>query len=138
MARETTNAGVLGSLGRFNTAMAANAPDLTHLEGPRVRLDKLLTEAEQVAKEQSALIASKQESSKRLRTLLVEAQRVASGLRKLVTEHYGLRSEKLAEFGLQPFRGRTRKAKPAGPETPQTTGTQPPAASPAAPVNPNL
>ncbi|HEY2289055.1 MAG TPA: hypothetical protein VGM86_00015 [Thermoanaerobaculia bacterium] len=30
-------------------------------------------------------------------------------------EHYGVRSEKLAELGIQPFRGRPRKAKPEAP-----------------------
>ena len=32
--------------------------------------------------------------------------------RLAIKQHYGIRSEKLAEFGLQPFRGRIRKAKP--------------------------
>lgn len=134
MAREKTYSGVLGELVRLNAALAANAPELAHLEGPRARLDKILTEAQEVAKQQAALIASKQEASQRLRARVIEAQRVATGLRKLVTEHFGLRSEKLAEFGLQPFRGRPRKAKPAGPETPQPEPTTP-AATPAAPVN---
>jgi len=34
------------------------------------------------------------------------SDRVASGMPKLLQEHYGPRSEKLAELGLQPFRGR--------------------------------
>lgn len=44
--------------------------------------------------------------SKRLKVLIDEGQRLATGLRKLLTENYGVRSEKLAEFGMQPFRGR--------------------------------
>ena len=39
---------------------------------------------------------------------------MATGVRRLVTENYGLRSEKLAEFGIQPFRG--RKSRNAVPE----------------------
>src|SRR5262245_28017360 len=116
MAKETTYAGVLGDLSRFDAALEANAADLAHLEGTRTRLRTLLGGAQETAKEQAALIASKQESSKRLRSQVSEAQRVASGLRKLVIQHYGLRSEKLAEFGLQPFRGRARKAKTADPQ----------------------
>jgi hypothetical protein len=106
MARETTTAGKMGDLAQFTAALAANAPELPHLEGARVRLEKLLGEAQEVAKQQAAFMASKQEFSKRLRTLLVEGQRLAKGLRKLLTENYGVRAEKLAEFGMQPFRGR--------------------------------
>ena len=141
MARETTHAGVLGSLARLNAAMTANAPELAHLEGPRARLDNILTEAQEAAKQQAALVASKQEASKKLRTLLIEGQRVANGLRKLLTEHYGLRAEKLAEFGLQPFRGRPRKDNPASPETPKTPQTPNPAVpapNSAAADSPNL
>ncbi len=94
---------------------------LTHLEGARVRLDRLVTDAQEVAQRQAALTASKQEASKQLLALLVAAQRVAVGIQKLLTEHYGLRSEKLAEFNLQPFRGRRRQPKPDSPTpTPPT------------------
>ncbi len=51
--------------------------------------------------------------------------RLANVLRLAVKHHYGIRSEKLAHFGLQPFRGRpfrARNSKPA-PETPQTPET---------------
>jgi len=88
-----------------------------------------VTEALEVSKEQAALIASKQEASKRLGKLLTEGQRVATGVGKLLKEHYGLDSEKLAEFGLQPFRGRARKAKPVTPPSPAGTS---PAHSPTA------
>jgi hypothetical protein len=140
MAREKTYSGVLGRLGRLNTALEANAADLAHLEGPRTRLRTLLTDAEGVAKEQAALVASKQDSSKRLRALVIEAQRVESALNKLITQHYGLRAEKLAEFGLQPFRGRTRKAKAPDSAEPQPAtqpgSTTPPAVTPVDPLNP--
>jgi hypothetical protein len=43
---------------------------------------------------------------------MVEGGRVATVLRQSLKAHYGVRSEKLAEFGVKPFRGRTRKAKP--------------------------
>jgi hypothetical protein len=57
--------------------------------------------------------------------VLTEGSRLTSLLRQALKEHYGIRSEKLDEFGLQPFRG--RKAKPA-PETPQPA--PPPAVTP--------
>src|SRR5262245_13285724 len=105
MARETTYSGILGELTRLNASLAANAAELTHIEGACTRLDKLVAQAQEVAKRQAALAASKQEASKELAGLLKAASRVATAIQKLLTEHYGLRSEKLAEFNLQPFRG---------------------------------
>jgi hypothetical protein len=116
MAKETTNAGKLGELARFTAALAANAPELTHLEGPRLRLDTVVNNAQEVAKQQTAFAASKQDASQRLKTLINEGQRLANGMRKFLTENYGVRSEKLAEFGLQPFRG--KKVKQEKPEPP--------------------
>lgn len=119
MAQERTYAGVMGNIQRLSTALEANSAELPHLEGARQRLTTLLAQAQENAKTQAALKASKQETSKQLRVLVTESQRVANAVRALLKEHYGLRSEKLAEFGLQPFRGRTRKAKPAVPGTPE-------------------
>jgi chromosome segregation ATPase len=113
-----SQSGTLGDLGRLVAALTANAEELPHLEGVRARLEKMVAEAQEVAKQQAALTASKQEASKRLRELLSEGNRMATGVSRLITENYGLRAEKLAEFGLQPFRGRSVKngvRKPASP-----------------------
>jgi hypothetical protein len=128
MSRETTNAGKLGKLQRLSTALSANNGDLQHLQVSITQLAALLTQAQEAAKQQAGFIASKQEASKQLKTFLTEGQRLANVLQLAVKQHYGIRSEKLAEFGLQPFRGRT-KAKPA-PETPEPA--PPPAVTPAA------
>jgi hypothetical protein len=126
---ETTKAGKLGALLQFNAALAANAPDLPHIEGARVRLERALTEAQEISKQQAALAASKQEASKRLTTLLEEGVRLATAIRKLLGDNYGIRSEKLTEFGLQPFRGRmAKKGVVVKPEPP---------APPAAPLDTN-
>jgi hypothetical protein len=132
MGNETTYSGVLGMLGRLSTALGANAADLAHLDGARLRLAKIVGDAEGFAQQQAAFTASKQDASKKFRDLLVEGQRLASGMTKFLQEHYGNRSEKLAEFGLQPFRGR----KPRTPKTPEppTTPTPPPAPPPAHPA----
>jgi hypothetical protein len=130
MLQERTYTGMMGSVQRLITALEANGSELPHLEGARQRLANLLVQAQENAKTQAALTASKQETSKQLRTLITESQRVANAVRALLKEHYGLRSEKLAEFGLQPFRGRTRKVKPAAPEPPVPPPTAPPQTQP--------
>ena len=111
MSKETTNAGKLGKLQRLSTALNANGGDLPHLEGSRAQFVALLTQAQEAAMEQSAFTASKQEASQRLKAFLIESARLANVLQLAVKQHYGIRSEKLAEFGLQPFRG--RKVSPA-------------------------
>jgi len=114
---------MMGGLGRFSAAVNANAADLAHLEGARLHLEKIVADIEGITQQQAALTASKQEASKQLQKLLVQGKRVASGMTKFLQDHYGTRSEKLAEFGLQPFRGRKpRVAKsPEPPPTPTPT-----------------
>jgi hypothetical protein len=127
MAIDKSYSGMLGGLARLTAAMAANSADLPHLEGVRGRLEKLLADAQEAAKQQAALTASKQEATLRLRTVLTEGQRVATGALKMLQENYGLRAEKLAEFGLQPFRGRKVKAQQPEEPAPSTAPASPPA-----------
>ena len=134
MLRETTNAGMLGQLVRFNAALAANSAELAHLEGMRLRFEKLVSEAQAISQQQAALVASKQQASKRLQELLSEGLRAATGMERMILEFYGLRAEKLAEFGLQPFRGRRRKETPD--DEPETPEPEAPAQTPTAPQEP--
>ena len=109
MSRETTYAGMLGEWERWITALLANVTDLGHLEVPRVELAGKLAQARQLIQTQSELIAAKQDASKDLRETMIEGQRLATVLKVSVRQFYGIDSEKLAEFGIQPFRGRFRK-----------------------------
>jgi hypothetical protein len=118
MARQTkqrTQAGVLGVLTRLKAALEANSEELAHLEGTRLRFTNLVNEALEAAREQAALAAEKQEISQRLAVFLNEGLRLSTGLGRLLREFYGNHAEKLTEFGLQPFRGRTRRAAPEPP-----------------------
>ncbi|HKH49627.1 MAG TPA: hypothetical protein VKM72_33620 [Thermoanaerobaculia bacterium] len=135
MPQETTNSGKLGALQRLRVSLDANASDVPHLDGPRTRYGAIVTEAEEVAKQQAALIASKQEASKRLKSLLTEGERVAAGIRKFLKEHYGVSAEKLAEYGLKPFRGR-RKPDAESPKPPATTDPDAPPPTSPPPVKP--
>jgi len=138
MAKEGTQTGKLGSLQRLSAALAANSSELAHLEASRLKLDSMSTLAQETAKRQAALRAEKQDLSKQLKTLLDESSRLANVMRKAVQAHYGIRAEKLAEFGLQPFRGRVRKAQtPDGPGTPAPNpNPTPQSPTPAHPTTP--
>jgi hypothetical protein len=138
--KETTYAGMLGDLQRLLASLTANSADLPHLETPRLKLEKLLAQAQEVTKQQAAAAAVKQEASEQLQTMVVEGNRLGNVLRVMLKEHYGVRAPKLAEFGLQPFRGRPRKAgspeTPGGPEVSGTPGAPQHPSTPAVAADP--
>jgi hypothetical protein len=104
---------------RTLNAFTENADELAFLEVQRNRLADLLAQAQELAQEQAALIAGKQDASKRLRVVMTEGERLLTVLRLAVKQYYGIGSEKLAEFGLQPFRGRPKPLAPLpAPEAP--------------------
>lgn len=98
------------------TAIERNIDELPESEIPRQRLQSIVTEIRGYAAEQAALTASKQLATKRIQYLLVQGRKLSTVLRTIVREHYGNRSEKLAEFGMQPLRSR-----PRNPENPLPT-----------------
>jgi hypothetical protein len=125
ISRETTNAGKLGSLQKFRDSLKANSGDMPNLEGNRTQFDALVGTAQELSTRQAALIAEKQEVSQQLRTALDEAERLGTVLRLAVKQQFGIRAEKLAEFHLQPFRG--RKKATVAVKTPPTDGAPLPA-----------
>ncbi|HVR98450.1 MAG TPA: hypothetical protein VMW27_17685 [Thermoanaerobaculia bacterium] len=112
MAKERTYKGKQGSWGQLCTAILANRGELGHLEVLRSRLAALLSEAQEVTREQAALLARRQEVTREIQAAMSDGERLATVLRLSVKAHYGIRSEKLTEFGLQPFRSRKSKEEP--------------------------
>ena len=117
---ETTYSGILGELQRFQASMETKIGEIPHLEPSRVHFGQLLSRAQELVRQQAAMTAEKQLLSQQLKAAFVDGRRLATLLRKGLQQHYGIRSERLAEFGLQPFRGRKPKSKPE-PETPTPT-----------------
>jgi hypothetical protein len=115
MAKEKRYSEMKGEWQKLLLPLGGN-PELDYLQTQRARLTELLNQAVDITNKQNALAASKQDLSQQLRVIMVEGQRMATLLRKSIAAHYGVRAEKLAEFGLQPFRGRTRIEKPAEPK----------------------
>jgi hypothetical protein len=129
MSKEVTYTGKMGGLQRFNLALIANKAELQDLEPSRAKFEGMVNLTHDLASRQAALQAEKQELSKQLKTQITESERMANVMRKAVQAHFGIRAEKLAEFGLQPFRGRPRAVK-TPPATPGTTTTTPAPAQP--------
>ncbi len=109
MHKEPKYGALLNSWERLNASLETNAKDFSHLEEARTQLLAMLSEARALAEQQAVHAASKQDASKRLRTLLLEGRKTATFLRGGIRQRYGTRAEKLVEFGLAPFRGRPRK-----------------------------
>jgi hypothetical protein len=118
MARETTQAGKLGEWQQLLEPLLANAAELAHLQVSRDKLSALAAQGLSLTRDQAVHVASRQQVTRRIQDVFVDGDRLAALLRKAITEHYGPRSEKLTEFGLQPFRGRRRTAPlPAPPDS---------------------
>lgn len=111
MSNVKTNMGKLGIQHKLLAALTANSAELGHLEVIRAKLAGFVGTAQDAIYRQGALAAEKQEISKQLQEALGGGERLSNVLRVTLKEHYGIRSEKLTEFGIQPFRGRSRKAK---------------------------
>jgi hypothetical protein len=124
MSKETTDLGKQGDWRGLAATMGDNTGDLAHLEPLRLQLVAQADKALDIGKQLAGLTASKQDLSKQLRVVIVEGDRLATLLRSGIKQRYGIRAEKVAEFGVQPFRGRPRKEKPI-PETPGTPSTPP-------------
>jgi hypothetical protein len=116
---------------RLLPALIANSEDMPYLEVPRLRLEAITTEAGDLLTQQADLSATKQDVSKRLQALIAEGRQLAAFLRSGVKQRYGTRSEKLAAFHLQPFRGRKIKS----PE--EVINKTPPASEPTVPPSTN-
>ncbi len=130
MSTESTYKGKIESWDYLQERLTANAADLAHLEGLRKRLDDLAEQARQMAAAQAAQRAAKQSASQTLKSTVIEGERLANLLRSAVKQHYGIRSEKLAEFGMRPFRGRNRTPKAPEEQNPQPQPPAPPATPP--------
>lgn len=105
MADETQDAS-FGRWRNLSTAVLANAADLPDLVGPARRLAGMLNQAEGAVTEQAVLTASKQRVSQNLQGIVTKGRKLATFVAVGLREHYGRGSEKLAEFRIQPIRGK--------------------------------
>ena len=95
----------MGKWRRRCRAVEANIAEVPQLREPLDRLNAWLARADDLMGQQAALMAAKQEISKELAEVILEGRRVLAYVDNSLRFHYGRSSEKLAEFGQQPFRG---------------------------------
>ncbi len=119
MSKLTSYSDHIGHWASLLAAILENEGNLPHLAIPRDQLQAFLTEARGLLAAQAAQAAAKQQTSRRLEEVVNLGSKLATSLRVSIKVVYGNRSEKLTEFHMQPFRGRTRSATtPPGPEAP--------------------
>jgi hypothetical protein len=97
-------------------AVEANLAEVPQLREPLDRLNALLDRADDLLGKQAALTAAKQEVSVELAGVILEGRRVLAYIDTSLRFHYGRSSEKLVEFGKQPFHGLKRRVQILGPD----------------------
>ena len=99
-----------------NTGLTANQEQIQFLEGHRGELEQKMVRFKELSTKHAALTTSKQEVGKEMRQLFREVETLVAFIRTGIRQHFGKDSEKLIEFGLQPFRGVRTAAKEPEPE----------------------
>jgi hypothetical protein len=117
--------------------VASNKDDLPYIDGYRQQLEVEMAGAKAASVRQSASQAEAQQASRDLEEFLTRGRDLANRMRSGVRAKYGIRGEKLKEFGLRVFRGKKKtssvKPPPAGGPSvggPSTGGTQHAGSSP--------
>jgi uncharacterized coiled-coil DUF342 family protein len=87
---------------KLDTAVTANG--VSHLE---VNLPKLRDKSQQIRglyAQHAVHAAARQAITQEIQTLIEEGEQIFRSVREGLKEHYGKRSEKLVEFGVEPLR----------------------------------
>ena len=98
----------------------ANELQVPELLGALPSLELLINLMRSLSVQFSVLRASKQELAQQIKAVLREGDALADFLKTGARAHYGSNSEKLVEFGVQPFRGRPRTKVTEPPPLPET------------------
>jgi hypothetical protein len=105
----------------------ANKDDLTHLTELQAQLKEAMEGAKAANIRQSAFRAQQQQATRDLEGFLTTGADLATRLRNGIRTQYGLKGEKLTEFGLQPRRKPQKaKAEPAAAPTPPSEPSEDP------------
>jgi hypothetical protein len=103
---------------KIDTAIVANEQQVGHLVSSLGELRTMGQSARSLYAQHAALTALKQQIWKELQEAIRNGNAILKFLREGVRAHYGKESDKLIEFGVQPFRGVARKPAPK-PELPE-------------------
>ena len=109
MAHEWLYMNTVNGWDKMDTAVTANPDKVPELQGNVTALREKSQRARNLFAKQAALAAAKQEVTKELQQVIQEGNAHAKFIREGLKAYLGKDNEKLIEFGVQPFRGITRK-----------------------------
>jgi hypothetical protein len=115
----------VGEWENLAVTVEVNAHELAYLAETRTQLVFNMDSAKAASIRQAAFKSQFQQATRDLEGFLTQGRDLATRLRNGIRTQYGLKSEKLVEFGLQPRRKRTRtkKEEPGPAATPAPTGS---------------
>jgi hypothetical protein len=118
-------ADVMTEWDKLVTTVVANKDDLPYIDGYRQQLEVEMAGAKAANVRQSAAQAESQQASRDLDGFLASGSDLANRMRTGIKSKYGIRGEKLKEFGLKVFRGKKKSStvKPPPQVEPPTAGT---------------
>ena len=119
MPNNSSYADIMRDWEQLLTSAREDAPDLGEAERFRVSLEQHLEAIKVLKAKQDSTRATKQESTRELRTMIVEGRELAIRLRNVVRANLGPRSELLTKYGVAPLRKRRKPEKPTEGETPE-------------------
>jgi UDP-N-acetylglucosamine 2-epimerase len=127
MAGEWVYMNTVNGWDKVDAAVTVRREEAPELEALAVPLREMSKRAKGLFAQQAAHTAAKQEVTRELNELITEGNAQVDFIKTGARVRYGKDSEKLVEFGVQPFRTRSRKAasrRPA-PETAKRTEPTP-------------
>jgi hypothetical protein len=114
----TSIADFIANSERLIVTVADNPVELAHLEPSRAQLALMVQGVKESRIRQGVLKAQTQQASRDLGNFLTEGRELATRLRNSIRGQYGMTTEKLVEFGLQPRRSPKAKAPKTAPPSP--------------------
>jgi hypothetical protein len=135
MGKKSRDAEAVEEMREIAATLALHGDEVPQLATARTSLDNVLTQIDELSTQRSFHQFHKQNASQLLRKRLEEGSKITTVIRFTLKQHFGSRSEDLVKFGLQPFRGRSRKLDAPAPETPSAP-EEPAAKSAETPASP--
>jgi len=134
MGKKLRDAEAVAEMREIAATLALHGDEVPQLATARTSLDNVLAQIDALSTQRTFHQFNKQNASQQLRTRIEEGSKITTVVRFTLKQHFGSRSEDLVKFGLQPFRGRARKADAPAPEspTPPEEPATPPAEAPKA------
>jgi hypothetical protein len=126
MARLRRYLNCLNGWEEVGAAVEAHADQLPHMELVRPELMALLEQARDLVAQLNAATSRKQETYQLLKRVIRSGEGMVDVMRTAARQRFGPESETLVEFGVQPFRGRSRTPAPVTPNPESPTPTPQP------------